>query len=233
MAPQRPSSPSPTRADAVLASVRLDILRGVLVPGSRLGFNDLGQRYDVSSGVLREVLPRLVEQGLATTAPQHGYRVVDVTVERLTHLTDARVAIETLVTREATQRGDLAWEADVVAKHHALARLSEEVVGDGIHEDWIAAHEQFHLSILGGCPNTYLVDAARRLRSVAEVFRCWAAPENEASERDVSGEHRGLMEAAIGRDPDLAAERTAAHIRRTTDLLLHAQQRRLSEVRGR
>lgn len=214
---------TPTRADSVLTQIRLDILNGQLEPGARLGFSDLGARYAVSTGVLREVLPRLVEQGLATSEPQLGFRVIEVSVEQLTHLTDARVAIETLVTRTAVRDGDLAWEADVVAKHHALARLTGEATDGQIHEDWILAHEQFHLAILGGCANPYLVDIAHRLRSVAEVYRCWSAPVQEVAQRDVAAEHRDLMDAAISRQADVAAERTETHIRRTTELLIAGQ----------
>ncbi|EME22616.1 GntR family transcriptional regulator [Rhodococcus triatomae BKS 15-14] len=174
--------------------------------------------------MLREVLPRLVEQGLATSEPQLGFRVIEVSVERLNHLTDARVAIETIVTRAAIQNGDLTWEADVVAKHHALARLTDEAAGDSvIHENWLIAHEQFHLAILQGCSNPYLVDTACRLRSIAEVYRCWSAPEQELAHRDVAAEHRELMDAAIGRLADLAADRTEAHIRLTTELLVAGQ----------
>lgn len=219
IAPTR--SASPTRADTVLAKIRLDIFNGDLEPGARLGFSDLGARYKVSTGVLREVLPRLVEQGLATSEPQLGFRVVAVSVERLTQLTNARVAIETLVTRAAIRDGDLAWEADVVAKHHALARLTDEAAStDQIREDWIGAHEQFHLAILNGCPNPYLVETAQRLRSIAEVYRCWSAPAQTFAQRDVATEHRELMESVIGRHEDQAVERTEAHIRRTTELLL-------------
>lgn len=92
----RSGSAAPTRASVVLQRLRSDVLNGRLAPGSKLGFAELGARYNVSSGVLREVLPRLVEQGLATSEAQLGFRVIDVSVDNLTQLTDARVAIETL-----------------------------------------------------------------------------------------------------------------------------------------
>ncbi|MEU0508014.1 MULTISPECIES: GntR family transcriptional regulator [Amycolatopsis] len=216
----RARSSSPTRADVVLAQIRADILNGRLTPGSRLGFNGLGERYAVSTGVLREVLPRLVEQGLATSEAQLGFRVIDVSVERLSQLTEARVAIDTLVTRQAVTHGDIAWEANVVAKHHALARISAEASAADISEDWLAAHEAFHVAILEGCENAYLVDTAARLRSISEVYRCWSWPEQNRTHRDIAREHREIMEAAIARDADLAAQLTEAHIRRTTELLL-------------
>ncbi|MFD2419711.1 GntR family transcriptional regulator [Amycolatopsis pigmentata] len=221
---RRSRSSSPTRADVVLGLIRAEILNGRLPPGSRLGFTDLGRRYAVSTGVLREVFPRLVEQGLATTEAQLGFRVIDVSVERLSQLTEARVAIDTLITRQAVARGDIAWEAEVVAKHHALARIGDEAASsEDVSEEWLAAHEAFHIAILNGCGNAYLVETAARLRSIAEVYRCWSWPEQNRTHRDIAGEHRDIMEAAIARDADLAAKLTETHIRRTTELLISAR----------
>lgn len=215
---------NPTRADAVLRRIRSDVLNGRLAPGSKLGFAVLGSSYDVSTGVLREVLPRLVEQGLATSEAQLGFRVVDVSVEGLNRLTDARVEIDSLVTREAITRGDVAWEANVVATHHALVRATDAATSDEISEEWLAAHEAFHLAILEGCGNHYLVDVAVRLRSISEVYRCWSLPANELAHRDVAGEHRSLMEAVVAREAGLAVSLTEAHIRRTTELLISGRE---------
>lgn len=216
----RTRTSSPTRSDVVLAQIRADVLNGRLEPGSRLGFADLGERYAVSTGVLREVLPRLVEQGLAESAAQLGFRVIDVSVDRLTQLTDARVAIETLVTEQAIQGGDIAWESEVVATHHALDRIGDSTFADGITQEWLTAHEAFHVAILNGCKNPYLVSAAVRLRSIYEVYRCWSRPAHLRAHRDVADEHRQMMEAAITRDVDTAIELTEMHIRRTAELLI-------------
>ncbi|MEO3862366.1 FCD domain-containing protein [Acrocarpospora sp. B8E8] len=224
----RARSSNPTRSDVILGQIRVDILNGRLAPGSRLGFADLGERYAVSAGVLREVLTRLVEQGLAESEAQFGFRVVDVSIERLVQLTDARVAIETLVTRQAIAVGDIAWEADVVAKHHALARIGDSMFSEGITEEWLTAHEAFHAAILSGCKNAYLIEIAVRLRSISEVYRCWSRPEHTRTHRDVASEHREIMAAAIGRDADRAVELTEAHIRLTTELLISGRTAELS-----
>jgi DNA-binding GntR family transcriptional regulator len=213
-------SSAPTRADIVLAQIRADILNGHLKPGSRLGFTDLGERYVVSTGVLREVLPRLVEQGLAESAAQLGFRVIDVSIERLSLLTNARVAIETLVTQEAISNGDIAWESDVVATHHALDRVGDSTITHEISEPWLIAHEAFHIAILQGCGNPYLVTAAVRLRSIYEVYRCWSRPEHVRTHRDIADEHRRMMESVIAREVEVATQLTETHIRRTSELLI-------------
>ncbi len=212
-----------TRAQEILQRIRSDILNGKIAPATKLGFAELGARYDVSTGVLREVLPRLVEQGLATAEAQLGFRVVEVSVDNLTQLTDARVALETIVIKQAIAEGDIAWESDVVAKHHALERIGRTTTETPFPEDWLTAHEAFHLAILAGCGNSYLVEAAARLRSISEVYRCWSGPEGRRTHRDVEIEHKQIMEAAVGRDAELTVQLSEKHIRLTTEHLIASQ----------
>ncbi|ROO86164.1 DNA-binding GntR family transcriptional regulator [Actinocorallia herbida] len=207
-----------------MRAVRDDILNGRLTPGSQLGFADLAARYDASTGVLREVLPRLVEQGLATTQAQLGYRVVEVSVEDLVHLTEARVAIETQVLGQSIREGDLDWESSVVAAHHRLTQLATLDVEGEINHEWLDAHRRFHQVLLEGCPSLRLREVAERLRDVSEVYRCWSVRNTEHLKRR-DEEHARLTDLAVKRDIDGAKQVLADHITKTTDLLLEAQLR--------
>ncbi|CNF87292.1 GntR family transcriptional regulator [Mycobacterium tuberculosis] len=209
-----------TVADATYARVKKDILNGQLEPGAKLGFAFLGARYDVSVGVLREVLPRLVEQGLATAEPQLGYRVVSLSEPDLVALTAARQEIEALVVAQATRVGGLSWEAAIVAAHHELARTPQFTADDELREEWLQAHEKFHNVLLDGCGNRHLVDVAVRLRTISEVYRCWSSGAVVRTRRDVAGEHKAIADAAIARDADLCTELIRSHIKLTTDQLL-------------
>ncbi|WP_374104643.1 GntR family transcriptional regulator [Streptomyces sp. GESEQ-4] len=106
--------PSMSRAEEIYQRLRSDILNGRLAPGSRLRVEALKGNYGASSGVLREALPRLAGQGLATFAPQQGFRVVTVSPEHLKELTEARVFIETHVVRESVTIGTIGWESDLL-----------------------------------------------------------------------------------------------------------------------
>lgn len=216
----RPRNSSPVRSDVILEQIRADILNGRLAPRSKLGFARLGEQYSASASVLREVLTRLVEQGLAESEAQFGFRVVDVSTERVLELTDARVVIESQVVREAIAKGGIAWEAEVVATHHALARTTHFASSGEITPEWLEAHEAFHVAILSGCANSYLIGSAVRLRTISEVHRCWSIPEHNRTHRDVAKEHHEIMVATLARDADLAAKLTEDHIRLTTQLLM-------------
>lgn len=209
---------STSRADAIYRRLRDDILNGSWAPGARLAFAEMSTRYGASSGVLREALPRLVEQGLATSESQLGYRVVTVSTDDLRHLTEARVAIESLVLRQSIAHGGLTWEGAVVASHHTLARTPTQDDAGRIDPAWLEAHTAFHRTLLDGCPNPRLREIAHRLRDVSEVYRCWAHA--GGATRDVAAEHRRIADAAVSRDVETATAALTDHIELTTTLLL-------------
>lgn len=211
-----------TRTDGVHQRLRGDILGGRLVPGQRLKFPELCERYDTSVGAAREALTRLAAEGLVRTQPHQGYMVTPLSHEDLADLTQARMEIESLVLRQSVRDGDMQWEAQAVAAHHLLERTPFFADGnqDRCTDEWTAAHAAFHLALLAGCGNRRLLGTARALREEAELYRQWSVAFGQEPDRDLPGEHRALLEAAIARDPDLAAERLRRHIAHTAQLLI-------------
>src|SRR5260370_33416941 len=91
------ASETNTRVDETSRRLRTDILSGRHAPGSKLLSSSLCEQYDISGGLLREVLPRLVGEGLAISEPQRGFRVTPVSEDDLRQLTEARALIESVV----------------------------------------------------------------------------------------------------------------------------------------
>jgi DNA-binding GntR family transcriptional regulator len=211
-----------TRHEAVFSRLRSDILTGRLQPGSKLPFSELCEHYDVSVGVLREALSRLLEQGLVRSAPQQGYFVTAISRSDLVHLTTARREIETLTLRLAIADGDTTWESEVLAAHHRLAQcpVTADDDPDRVSEEWASRHRVFHETLLIGCGNPWLTDIAADLRASAELYRRWSIPKGHERDRDIVGEHRAIMDATLARDAELASALLARHITLTTELLL-------------
>ena len=213
---------APTRTSVVFDSLRADILGGRLAPAQRLPFAQLVRQFDCSVGVIREALQRLAEQGLVESEAQQGFRVVRVSVTDLLDLTEARCEIETLALRLAIAAGDVAWEAEAVAAHHVLERtpMYDPDGSPGFTEEWAAAHALFHQALLDGCHNRRVLTIATSLRDSAELYRRWSVPLGRDRKRDISGEHRALLDATIARDAATACALLRQHIQRTTDKLL-------------
>ncbi len=209
-----------THSNAVFDQLRADLLAGRLEPGSKLKLAVLGARYAASLSVVREALSRLAEQGLVVANPQRGFSVVALSPEDLTDLTDTRIAIETLAARRSVERGDLAWEAALVAAHHTLARTPMATPQGEANEDWIRAHQAFHQALVAGCGSPRLEAIANGLRDASELYRIWSRSIAHDDDRDIVGEHALLLSLAVARDARGVAESLAAHIQHTTDALL-------------
>ena len=210
-----------TRTEKVYAQLRADILSGRLLPGTKLRFADLTERYDCSTSVVREGLTRLTEQGLVQAEPQHGFHVTSLSVDDLEDLTTARCELEGLVLRISIEHGDIAWESELVAAHHSLDRTPVESESDPLlmSEEWTRAHSRFHGALLAACPNQRLRNMALSLRDAAELYRRWSRPIGHDEHRDVRGEHRALVEAALRGDAAEAVRLLEEHLRRTTRAL--------------
>ena len=206
--------------DQAFQRLRTDILHGRLEPGSRLRVETLSKAYGVSSGVIREALPRLVGQGLAVALPQQGVRVISVDLEDLRQLTEAAMEIETLVLRRSISEGSISWEASVLAAHHQLSRLPLRDEDATINDDWAAAHTHFHLAILDGCSNQRLKDLAAGLRDAGEVYRRWADRPGDLTAEQHDDNHRRIRDLVIERDLDGAVAELRSHIELTTDLIV-------------
>jgi DNA-binding GntR family transcriptional regulator len=212
----------PTKAERIYSLLRADILAGRHLPGQRLRFADLCERYETSMGVLREGLLRLAEQGLVRGEAQQGFQVVALSVDDLTELTEARRELETLTLRHAIASGDVEWESRLIAAHHRLSRTpqSDSDDPDRLSDQWVTSHADFHASLLAGCPNERLKGITAALRDSAELYRRWSIPLGDDPNRDIAAEHAAILEATLARDATRAVECLTAHIERTTHILL-------------
>jgi DNA-binding GntR family transcriptional regulator len=200
-----------TRTDEVGGRLRHDILSGVLLPGQRLTFPALAEKYGASVGVIRESLVKLLEHGLIVSEPHLGFRVTPLDQSGYEELTEARAELESFVLRRAISDGDLDWESRVVAAHHRLERTPRNAHGTSgtPTEEWLEAHANFHNTLLDGCSNRRLLHMAESLRDETELYRRWATPRAGASapsDENAPDEHRALLDAAVSRDADKAEQ---------------------------
>ncbi|MEU6147477.1 GntR family transcriptional regulator [Streptomyces sp. NPDC047081] len=213
-----------TLNEDIYRRIRGDILAGRYRPGGKLSPAELCERFGVSRGVVREALTKLAEQKLVSARGGQGFSVVTLSPEELADLTLVRVDLETRALRLAVERGDLSWESEVVSTHHRLARTPMREASDPerTSEEWALAHAAFHEALISACRVPLLLDFCHTLRAATELYRRWSGPAaaSLADKRDVAGEHLAIMEAAAGRDADLAAELLGEHYRRTQQLLL-------------
>ena len=92
------------QAERVYASLKHDILQGVLPPGTSLREEELGRSHQVSRTPVREALSRLEIEGLAARRPRAGLVVSTPTLDEIIDLYVVREALEGLAARLAAER---------------------------------------------------------------------------------------------------------------------------------
>jgi DNA-binding GntR family transcriptional regulator len=210
-----------TRGGHVYEAIRTGILTGEFQPGQKLKPNDLRIQYGVSLSVVREALSRLAEQRLVQSQPNQGFQVVPLSEKALRDLTDLRVMVECFALRRAVERGDVTWEAEIVAAHHTLTVTPpyEDDDSSQISESWEQAHRRFHYALIAGCDMPIVLELCSSLFDATQLYRRLAAPLTQGG-RDFATEHAQIMEAVLARDVDVSVARLELHFRATTKLLL-------------
>jgi DNA-binding GntR family transcriptional regulator len=220
------SLPSTTLTAASLTQRAYDLLREALLdcrfePGEPLRIGELCKRLEASQGAVREALSRLTSEGLVEARPQRGFRVTPISAEDLRDLTAARIEIEELCLRHAIDAGDVRWEARLIAAFHQLSRTPPLEPGQPRRFDrrFVALHHSFFDVLVSSCDSLWL-GRVRQMLQIQELRYHGRSPPPAPGERDLVGELREVMEAAIAREADRACKLLAAHMHRSAELLI-------------
>lgn len=200
-----------TVSGSVWRRVRRDILNGTLAPMQKLKLDGLRERYGSSVSTLREVLNRLATEDLVVAEGQRGFEVAPISPVNLRELAELRLLIEGQALEDSFSRGDVEWEAKVMAAYHRLARMEERIRGGDktVLLDWKRFDWEFHQALISACGSRVLrqfhganFDKYLRYQMIALSFRGDVA----------SDEHHALLETAMARDAHAARAILAKHL---------------------
>jgi GntR family transcriptional regulator, carbon starvation induced regulator len=199
------------------ARLRKDIVSCELAPGQRLKFEELRARYDVGIGSLRETLMQLEADGLVVAESNRGFCVAPVTIADLEDVTELRVDIEKKALAQSIERGNDAWEAEIVTALHMLAKLEPEVAQNrsDYRDLWDERHARFHDALVAACPSPWLLRFRQVLFVQSQRYRTLSMLQSRKPGR--VGDHRALVELTLARDVGRATAAMEAHIRRTAE----------------
>ncbi|MDB5981975.1 MAG: GntR family transcriptional regulator [Pseudomonas sp.] len=210
-----------TMASQLEVRVREDIINGRLVPGSRLRLKELADFYDAGVIPLREALSRLAATGFVDAEDQKGFSVGRISAQEIRDITDTRLHIECRALALSISQGDVEWESRVLAAHHRLDRLPIiEGAERLLKPEWGAAHDAFHKALLSSCGSPWLLRFAATLRDQTARYRVLSMHYADSESRDVRGEHKGLLDAALSKDIQAACAILTEHYEQTTQRVL-------------
>jgi GntR family transcriptional regulator, carbon starvation induced regulator len=217
-----------TRGEALYLDVRARLLRGEMAPGQPIRTDELCANYGVSVSLVREVLTRLAAQRLLISEANKGFRVTPISAEHIQDLCVVRTELESLTVRLAIEKGDIEWEASVIAAHHRLANTPRPSIAEDPegNERWAIAHSEFHSVCADGCGSPRLCAVRQSFFDEAEIFRQYSRL--YGGNRDVEAEHAAITDAIVTRNAALADELVRAHVELTAKATLVAWTERVT-----
>lgn len=205
-----------SHSERAMQLLRADIVEGILAPGLKLKLDMLRDRYEIGAAPLREALSRLAGEGLVIAQEQRGFVVSGMSAEEASDLGELRLLLEIEALRDSLSRGNEAWQTRVIAAYHWLERAEQSSLAlEGRLDELERRNFAFHEALVSACERRWTL----HLRSIVfrqhERYRRLSRI-HTAKTRQVSDEHRALLDAALERNEDAATAVITAHIRRTT-----------------
>ena len=204
--------------------LRSDIIFGRLQPGQRLRLERLSAQYETSIATLRELLNRLLVEGLIVAEGQRGFEVTPVSADRWHEIAQMRELLECHALRQSIDNGDVEWEGRVVAAHHKLAHIENRLRAwpkiEPTHLGvWCEAEWEFHETLISACGSGAMHEMHRKVYDRHRQHNL-ALSSNYSFRDENIIEHKAILDAAMARDPDLCSGNIEIHLRRGLDAVL-------------
>lgn len=197
----------PRASERAYRTLRDEIVRWELLPGTALGEIELSERLGMSRTPVREALARLAADGLVVAVGGRGLAVAPMDLDRVHALYEVRQALEAQAARLAARRGDPA----------VFAALADELAAAPTERtayyDLVA---RLDAAIDAAAANDYLATALAAVRTHLERIRR-IAQDDPARLAAAAAEHRTIASAIAAGDADLAAHATHVHLHHSLD----------------
>ena len=203
---------SATRTQQVADDIRLEILRNVLRPGTRITEEGLAERYGLSRTPVREALRLLTRESLLVHVPRAYYEVASVNLDEMDDLYTMRVALEERVVERIALRG----------AGHGLTALVEfwntppAPGGGDVH--LVFADEHFHESLAAASGSSVLLPLLRNINHRLHALRMRDFIDPVRIIRTYE-QHRAILIALLKNDGRLAAALMRGHIWQSYDFV--------------
>jgi GntR family transcriptional regulator, carbon starvation induced regulator len=208
-----------TLTSDLFARLRTDILHCRLRPNSRLLFRDLREMYSSGISPLREALMRLASDGLVILEDHKGFRVAPVSPDDLVDIANTRCELEGLALRLSIEKGDDAWEANIMARFHELSKRSPYTAEGSLDAEWERRHDAFHRALYAACGLHWMRSFCELLAERAYRYRHLLLEHGDRT-RDLRTEHEQIMRPVIDRRANDAVEMLQNHYRLTVNKLV-------------
>lgn len=145
--------------------LRAQIIRGMLVPGTRMSESEIASLFSVSRQPVREAFIKLAEEGLLEVRPQRGSFVPKISIKAVNDARFVREAIEADIIKL------LAAEPDANLIKELRGQISEQKKAIGEPSAFIALDDMFHQTLAEAADKAHAWKLVEGLKSQLDRVR--------------------------------------------------------------
>lgn len=206
-----------TLSEQIYGELFHDITAQKLKCGQKLTLKVLKERFGVSHTPIREALTRLSEDGLVTYYSNCGVKVADFTEEDITELFSFIGKLDAMAISFCK---NLPSPMPLIYELKEITEMSRALLHEDKVKEWKEHSENFHTAFYRYAGNSYLDDAARRVRARVEVLSCmYYQGENP---KLIEEQHEEIFDAVKKNDFDSASELMYEHLQHSLVFALNA-----------
>lgn len=193
--------------ESVYDNLKMQILKGIITPGTRMMEVELAEQLGVSRTPIREAIKMLEKEGLVTVESRKGAYVSQFSKLEIIHVLEVRENLDGLAAFYAAQR---ASEASI-ERMVKLAEAYAEAVESNNTTDIIKNDEAFHMAIVEATGNKALIGMVRELQELVKRFRYIYYDNYKVVEAMVT-EHQRIIDEIISKRADNARKAAELHV---------------------
>jgi len=201
--------------EMVYEELKMQILKGSIIPGTRMMEVDLAEEMGVSRTPIREAIRKLEKEGLVTIEPRRGAYASMISTEDMVEILEVRQDLEGLAAFFAADR----MTDEQMQELRQVSDSYNEAVRQGNMEAMIRHDTRFHHIIVESCRNKILVQMIEQLQELVLRFR-YIYYDNFKRAENMPEEHEAIVAAISEGDADKARAAADIHIERLKELVI-------------
>ena len=201
--------------EMVYEELKMQILKGSIIPGTRMMEVELAEEMGVSRTPIREAIRKLEKEGLVTIEPRRGAYASMISTEDMVEILEVRQDLEGLAAYFAADR----MTEDKMEELRKESDSYNDAVRRGNMEDMIKHDTRVHHIIVESCRNKILVQMIEQLQELVLRFR-YIYYDNFRRAENMPEEHEAIVAAIAEGNADKARAAADIHIDRLKELVV-------------
>ena len=201
--------------EIVYEQLKMQILTGKIVPGTRMMEVELADEMGVSRTPVREAIRKLEKEGLVTIEPRRGAYASDISVEDMVDTLEVREDLEGLAASLAAAK----MTPEEIEELIRLTKGYSEAIHNSDTEKMISYDEQFHRHIVACSGNKTLMQISETVQELALRFR-YLYYDDFSRYENMPVEHKHIIDAITSGDAEEARAVADQHVKKLKEFVI-------------